>query len=121
MVTGTKRRIDGNVANTGLISNLPSGLGVEVPCLVDELGVHPMYVGALPPQCAALNRAFLGVVDLTVQAAVEGDPRLVRQAAMMDPNTAATLTLDDIWGLCNDLVDAHGDLLPEPLRVRLDA
>lgn len=121
MVTGTKRRIEGNVANTGLISNLPTGLGVEVPCLVDELGVHPMQVGALPSQCAALNRAFLGVVDLTVQAAVEGDPRLVRQAAMMDPNTSATLTLDDIWGLCDDLVDAHGDLLPEPLRVRLDA
>jgi alpha-galactosidase len=121
MVTGTKRRIEGNVANTGLISNLPAGLGVEVPCLVDEMGVHPMYVGALPPQCAALNRAFLNVVDLTVQAAVEGDPRLVRQAAMMDPNTAATLTLDDIWGLCDDLVDAHGDLLPEPLRVHLDA
>ena len=121
MVTGTKRRIEGNVPNTDLISNLPSGLGVEVPCLVDELGVHPMHVGALPPQCAALNRAFLGVVDLTVQAAVEGDPRLVRQAAMMDPNTAATLNLDDIWGLCNDLVEAHGDLLPEPLRVHLDA
>jgi alpha-galactosidase len=121
MITGTKRRIAGNVANTGLISNLPLGLGVEVPCLVDEMGVHPMYVGALPPQCAALNRAFLSVVDLTVQAAVEGDPRLVRQAAMMDPNTAATLTPDDIWGLCDDLVDAHGDLLPEPLRVRLDA
>jgi alpha-galactosidase len=121
MVTGTKRRIEGNVANTGLITNLPSGLGVEVPCLVDELGVHPMYVGALPPQCAALNRAFLGVVDLTVQAAIEGDPRLVRHAAMMDPNTAATLNLDDIWSLCNDLVEAHGDLLPEPLRVRLDA
>lgn len=121
MVTGTKRRIEGNVPNTGLITNLPSGLGVEVPCLVDEMGVHPMYVGALPPQCAALNRAFLGVVDLTVQAAVEGDPRLVRQAAMLDPNTAATLGLDDIWGLCNDLVDAHGDRLPEPLRVRLDA
>jgi alpha-galactosidase len=121
MVTGTKRRIEGNVANTGLISNLPTGLGVEVPCLVDELGVHPMYVGALPPQCAALNRAFLSVVDLTVAAAVEGDPRLVRQAAMLDPNTAATLTLDDIWGLCNDLVGAHGELLPEPLRVRLDA
>jgi alpha-galactosidase len=121
MVTGTKRRIEANVANTGLITNLPAGLGVEVPCLVDELGVHPMHVGALPPQCAALNRAFLGVVDLTVQAAVEGDPRLLRQAAMMDPNTAATLTLDEIWGLCNDLVDAHGDLLPEALRVRLDA
>ena len=120
MVTGTPRRIVGNVANTGLITNLPAGLGVEVPCLVDELGVQPTYVGALPPQCAALNRGFLNVVDLTVQAAVQGDPRLLRHAAMVDPNTAATLALDDIWSLCNDLVAALGDLLPEPLRVRLD-
>jgi len=120
MVTGTKRRIEGNVANTGLITNLPSGLGVEVPCLVDELGVHPTYVGDLPAQCAALNRGFLNVVDLTVRAGIEGDPRLVRQAAMLDPNTAATLSLDDIWALCNDLVAAHGDLLPEPLRGALE-
>jgi len=75
--------------------------------------------GDLPPQCAALNRGFLGPVDLTVRAAVGGDPRLVRAAAMVDPNTAATLTVDQIWELCNELTTAHGDLLPEPLRSTL--
>ncbi len=121
MVTGLPRRIQGNVANTGLITNLPAGLGVEVPCLVDEMGVHPVHVGALPPQCAALNRNFLNVVDLTAAAAVDGDPRLVRHAAMLDPNTAATLGLDDIWDLCDELVAAHGDLLPPSLRVSVRA
>jgi alpha-galactosidase len=71
----------------------------------------------LPPQCAALNRNFLGPVELAVRAAVDGDPRLVPAAAMLDPNTAATLTLDEIWRLCADLVEAHGALLPESLRV----
>jgi alpha-galactosidase len=116
MVTGTRRRIHANVPNHGLISNLPSDYAVEVPCVVDRLGVRPEHVGALPPQCAALNRSFVSVGQLTVQAALTGDPRMVRQAAMVDPNTAATLTLDAIWRLCDELTAAHGDLIPEALR-----
>jgi alpha-galactosidase len=114
--TGTSRVISANVVNAGLITNLPDGVAVEVPTLLDALGAHPMKVGDLPPQCAALNRGFLGPVDLAVRAAVDGDPRLVRAAAMVDPNTAATLTVDQIWQLCDELTIAHGDLLPEPLR-----
>ncbi len=114
--TGTKRTIFGNVRNTGLITNLPQDYAVEVPCALDELGVHPTYVGALPPALAALNRAFVAPGELAVQAALTGDPRLVRTAAMLDPNTAATLTVDQIWALCDELTLAHGDLLPETLR-----
>ena len=116
MVTGTPREIHGNVINHGLIGNLPQGAGVEVPCTVDALGVHPQAMGALPPQCAALNSAFLGVCGLTVRAGLEENPRLVRNAVMADPNAAATLRVDDIWALCDALTEAHGDLLPEPLR-----
>jgi alpha-galactosidase len=114
--TGTVRVISANVVNDGLITNLPNGLAVEVPTVVDALGAHPMKVGDLPPQCAALNRNFLGPVELAVRAAVDADPRLVRAAAMVDPNTAATLTVDRIWELCDELTIAHGDLLPEFLR-----
>jgi alpha-galactosidase len=117
--TGSTRVISANVANDGLITNLPNGVAVEVPTMLDALGAHPMAVGDLPPQCAALNRSFLGPVDLAVSAAVEGDPRLVRAAAMVDPNTAATLTVDQIWELCDELTTAHADLLPEPLRSTL--
>jgi alpha-galactosidase len=117
--TGTPRVISANVVNDGLITNLPAGVAVEVPTLLDALGAHPMKVGELPPQCAALNRNFLNPVELTVRAAVDGDPRLVRAAAMVDPNTAATLTVDQIWELCDDLTVAHGDLLPESLRSSL--
>ncbi|MGY4651169.1 alpha-galactosidase [Mycobacterium sp. URHB0021] len=117
--TGTTRVISANVVNDGLITNLPRGLAVEVPTVLDTLGAHPMHVGDLPPQCAALNRGFLGPVELAVRAAVDGDPRLVRAAAMVDPNTAAALTVDRIWELCDELTTAHGDLLPEPLRATL--
>ena len=119
LATGTLRRIQVTTANDGLIDDLPHGAGVEVPALVDRLGVQPLRVGALPPQCAALNRQFLNVVELTVKAAVERDPRLIRQAAMLDPHTAATLTVDEIWALCDDLVAAHGPALHEALRVSL--
>jgi alpha-galactosidase len=69
------------------------------------------------PPSAPPSTGFVSVGELTVQAAVGGDPRLVRQAAMVDPNTAATLTVDAIWELCDAMTAAHGDLLPEPLRV----
>jgi len=116
METGTKRTIFANVANAGYITNLPDRYAVEVPTALDEMGAHPIHVGDLPPQCVALNRSFVSVGELTVRAAVEGDPRLVRNAAMVDPNTAASLTVDQIWELCDALTAAHGDLLPEALR-----
>jgi len=119
LVTGTPRRIQVNVANDGLIPNLPAGAGIEVPCELSAGAAAPQAVAPLPAQCAALNRHFLSVVDLTVRAAVEGRPELVRQALMCDPNTAATLSVEDIWRLADDMVVAHGERLPEPLRVRL--
>jgi alpha-galactosidase len=112
IVTGTSRRIQVNTANTGLITNLPSGSPVEVTASVDSSGVHPWYMGALPEQCAALNRNYLNVVDLTIRAALTEDPRMIRQAAMLDGNASATLTVDQIWEMCDALVAAHGDLLP---------
>ena len=97
LVTGTPRTIQVTVPNHGLVPNLPAGAGVEVPCLLDANGVRPLAVEALPAACAALNRSFLSVVELTVRAAVEERPELVRRALMVDPNTAATLSVGAIW------------------------
>ena len=116
MATGTHRTIQVTTPNTGLITNLPEGAAVEVPATVDRLGVHPHHVGALPPQLAAANRHFLNVVELVVAAAVEGEPRHIRHAAMADPATAAVLTVEEIWQLCDAMVAAHGDALPVSLR-----
>lgn len=119
IVTGVPRTVYGNVVNRGLISNLPAGAVVEVPCLVDGLGVQPTALGALPEACAAVNAAYVNVNTLVVKAAVEQDPLAVRQALMADPATAAALTVDQIWALCNDLVGAHSNLLAPELRARL--
>ncbi len=109
--TGTRRRVFANVRNDGLIDNLPAGCCVEVPCLVDADGIHPQPVGALPVQLAALNRTYASVVDLTVRAALEEDARLVEDAALLDPNTAATLAPDRIVELCHELVLAHAEFI----------
>lgn len=116
LVTGTPRTIVVNVPNAGLIDGLPQAFTAEVPAVVDGSGVHPQAMSALPAQLAAVNAAYVGTGLLTVGAAVHGDPRLVRQAAMIDANTSASLTVDRIWDLCNAMVEAHGDLLPEALR-----
>ncbi|QIM22235.1 alpha-glucosidase/alpha-galactosidase [Phycicoccus sp. HDW14] len=119
MTLGDEVTIHGNVPNRGLVDNLPEGACVEVPCTVDASGIHPQPMGALPPQCAALNHAFLDVAGLTVRAALDEDPLMIRRAVMVDPNTSATLAVDDVFAMCDALVEAHGDLLPEWARARV--
>jgi alpha-galactosidase len=114
--TGTERELHVNIRNGGLISSLPDECCVEVPCLVGAGGARPVPVGALPPQLTALNRTFLNVVELTVRAALDGSREHVYQAALLDPNTAATLTTTQIVAMCDDLLEAHRDLLPPALR-----
>jgi alpha-galactosidase len=115
MVTGQERTIYGNVRNDGLIDNLPNGVCVEVPCLVDRVGVQPTRVGPLPIQLAALNQTFLNPVGLTVAAALEGNREHVYHAAMLDPNAAGSLDLDTITTICDELLDAHAASLPPGL------
>lgn len=110
--TGQPRVIYGNVMNDGLIHNLPADCCVEVPCLVDANGVQPTHVGSLPPQLAALMQTNINVQALTVEAALTGKREHIYHAAMLDPHTAAELDLDQIHALVDDLIDAHGDLLP---------
>lgn len=107
-------KIGGNVLNTGrLIKNLPENAVVEVPCLVDASGISPTYVGDLPEQLAALNRTNINTQLLTVEAALTKKKETIYQAALLDPHTSAELSIDDIISLCDDLIEAHGDWLPE--------
>ena len=107
MITNKPYQIGGNVLNNGLITNLPREATVEVPCLVDASGIHPTYVGDLPTQLAAMNASNIYPQLLTVEAAVTGDRNKVYQAAMMDPHTAAELSIDDIIAMCDELLAAH--------------
>ena len=114
IVTNTPYKIGGNVLNNGhLISNLPEKACVEVPCLVDGMGIHPTYVGALPVQCAAMNMTNINVQLLTVEAFVTKKKSHIYQAAMLDPHTGSELDIDTIVKMVDDLIDTHGSWLPK--------
>jgi alpha-galactosidase len=104
---------NGNVPNTGLITNLPPGACVEVPVFVDRAGFHPVHVGALPPQCATLTHVSVMVEEMAVEAALTGNPRLVFQAIAHDPLTAAVLSLAEIKEMVNDMLRQNSDYLPQ--------
>ncbi len=105
--TDIPRVIYGNVPNRGLISNLPAGCCVEVPCLVNGLGIQPTRIGDLPPQLAAICRTNANVQELTVEAALTKKREHIYHALMFDPHTASVLTLDKIWKMCDELIAAH--------------
>ena len=113
IVTDTPYQIGGNVLNTGLITNLPADACVEVPCLVNRLGIQPTVVGKLPPQLAAMNMTNINVQLLTIEAAVTKKREHIYHAALLDPHTSSELSIDDIVSLCDDLIEAHGDWLPK--------
>ena len=113
METGQARVFNGNIPNRGLIDNLPEGCCVEVPCLVDKNGIQPTTIGSLPPQLAAMMQTNINVQSLTVEAALTRKREHIYHAAMLDPHTAAELSLDQIHDLVDDLIEAHGAWLPE--------
>ncbi len=111
--TGVPIRINGNVQNTGLITNLPEGCVVEVPCMVDRHGVNPCFVGDLPPQLAALNLTNVNVQHMAVQAALTGDRRMAYWAVAHDPLTAAVCSLGEIQNMVDELFEAEKPWLPQ--------
>lgn len=111
VVTGAPFAFNGNVMNHGLITNLPEGCCVEVPCLVDREGIHPCHVGALPPQCAALNWSNIGVIESAVRSVQNRDREAAFHAVALDPLTASVLPLPEIRRMFDELWAAEVDLL----------
>ena len=111
ITTGSVFKIGGNVLNTGLIDNLPSDACVEVPCLVDNTGIHPTHVGRLPVQLAALDMTNINAQLMTIEAARTRKIESIYQAAMLEPHTAAELNIDDIVKMCDELIAAHGSYM----------
>jgi alpha-galactosidase len=116
METGVPRVVYANLENTGLITNLPTGCCVEVPCLVEKNGIQPTHIGALPPHLAALMQTNINVQALTVEAILTGNREYIYHAAMLDPHTGAELDLDRIWQLVDELVAQHGEWIPQQFR-----
>ncbi|MCD6476197.1 MAG: alpha-galactosidase [Anaerolineaceae bacterium] len=113
LMGGETFRFNGNVPNTGLITNLPEDCTVEVPVFVDKEGLHPVYVGALPAQVLPLDFTNAMVEEMAVEAAITGNPRLVFQAIASDPLTAACLSLAEIQDMVQEMLYQNKDYLPQ--------
>jgi len=111
IVTNKPFKIGGNVLNCGLIDNLPADACVEVPCMVDGSGINPCHVGRLPVQLAAMNMTNINPQLITIEAARTRDKKYIYQAAMLDPHTAAELSVKDIRAMVDELIEAHGDYM----------
>ncbi len=113
ILTGNPYKIGGNVLNTGLIDNLPADACVEVPCLIDGRGCNPCHVGKLPVQLAAMNMTNINAQLLTINAAITKKREDIYMAAMLEPHTAAELSIDEIKAMVDELIEAHGDYMKE--------
>ncbi|MDP9379563.1 MAG: alpha-glucosidase/alpha-galactosidase [Chloroflexota bacterium] len=121
LVTGEPRVVWGNVRNTDLVTNLPDDCCVEVPVLVDKSGLRPTHMGALPPQLAATCMPHVFVQDLVVRAALEGNRDHVYHAVMLDRLAPTVLSLDEMRSMTTELLEAHGDAMPEGVRMSRQA
>ena len=108
METGRPTVINANVPNTGLIDNLLDQSCVEVPVLIDKLGFHPMAVGEIPGQLAALSRSNQAVQQMAPQAILAGDRAAAFHAIALDPLTSAVLSLSEIREMFDEMWTAHG-------------
>lgn len=117
---GEPFEFNGNVPNTNLITNLPSGVCVEVPVLAKRRALNPMHVGELPPQLAALVNINIAVEEMAVEAALTGNPRLVFQACAYDPVTAAALSLAEIREMVQLMLDRNAAYLPQFTTTKID-
>lgn len=113
METGRTFKLNGNVINGGMITNLPADCCAEGPIFVDKTGLHKTIVGDLPPQCAALNLTNINVQRLAVEAAISGDPEHLVHACALDPLTGAVLTLKEIREMVSEMLDAQRQWLPQ--------
>lgn len=121
ITTGGPARIVANVMNRvgpsgspggSLVPNLAADACVEVPALVDGLGIHPTAVGPLPLACAAYVHPAVDAQALTVRAALDEDRDAIYHAVLCDPQVQARLTLDEAWRLTDELVAAQAEWLP---------
>ena len=112
IVNNSEVTINANVMNKNYIDNLPSNCCVEVPCLINSNGYIPEKIGKLPEHLAALMRTNINVQILTAEAAITKKREHIYHAALLDPLTAANLTIDEIYSMTDKMIEAHGNYLP---------
>ena len=106
--------INANVMNKNyLIENLPLDSCVEVPCEISSSGIKPIKAGKLPIHLAALMQTNINVQLLTAEAAMTKKKDTIYHAAMLDPLTSSILSIDEIYKMTDEMIEAHSLFLPK--------
>jgi alpha-galactosidase len=111
--TGRVYRGHFNVINRDCIPNLPPDAVVEVPGYVDGNGISVPIVGNLPWGCAAICGQSIAVQRLAVEAAIRGDPALLKQAMLLDPLVGAVCNTGEVWAMTDEMLKAESQWLPQ--------
>jgi alpha-galactosidase len=109
---GEPFKFNGNVANTGIIKNLPEDACIEVPVYIDKKGLQPIHIGSLPPQCALLDHVNISVEEMAVEGCLRGDPQMIFQSIAYDPLTASVLSLKEIKAMVSEMFKINEKHLP---------
>jgi alpha-galactosidase len=115
---GAMYRFNGNVLNTGVITNVPENACVEVPVIADRRGFTPMHVGEIPPACAAICSFTAQLEDMAVEGSRTGNPELIYQSIMMDPLTASVCSLQEIRKMVAEMFRRNKRHLPQFKTIR---
>lgn len=111
IATNKQTELHLNVPNEGAITNLPHGAIVEVPALIDAGGVKPLCMGKLPKGLRALASEIINWEELTVDAALSGDRKMLLQALMAHPKWP--VTYDKAGKICSEMLVAHSKYIPQ--------
>lgn len=99
-----------NTANQGAISNLPPEVVVEIPCMINADGAHPLKTEALPVEIRGLVQAVKAYEELAAVAGAEGNRNQALLALLAHP---LTRSFQAAQGLLEAVLKAHDVYLPQ--------
>ncbi len=98
-----------NQPNRGAISNLEDQAFLELLSDLDMQGPRPLAIGEMPRGIKGLTQQVLDTHELTVEAAVSCDRKVLRRAMLTDP---LVNSIPDAEAIIKDLLEAQREALP---------
>ncbi|MDP4171077.1 MAG: alpha-galactosidase [Bacillota bacterium] len=99
-----------NVLNDGYAPNLPNGMAVEIPAIVDGDGIHPQKTAKIPTALAAMIATQGAITELLHEAYNEKSRNKLLQAVLLDPTVSS---YNNAVAMINDMFEAQKEVLPD--------
>jgi len=109
MVGGLGKPFYVNTPNCGAVSNMSDDAFLELLCDLDMDGPVPRPVGEMPRGLRGMQEVVLDTHELTAEAVVRCDHRLLRRAMLTDP---LVTSMADADAILRELLAAEREALP---------